>query len=207
MADINTLVSPTQLLELPRRERKKQQTRWRIFDAAFELFANQDYDEVKIEQICTKADVSNATFFHHFTNKVSLVRSFLDLIKLEVADKLQQAGDISYTEQLKLVNHELSQAAGITASFSPQLLTIFDTEDTKLDMANMDTGITGTVSRIIRSGQQSGEFSRKHNPDVVAAALIASWIVLPMAKESPGFPDKAHEEVLDLLLAGLTAAQ
>jgi len=207
MADINTLVSQTQLLELPRRERKKQETRWRIFDAAFELFAEQGYEEVKIEQICTKADVSNATFFHHFTNKVALVRTFLDRIKLEVGNKLQQAGEISCTEQLQLVNHEVKQAAGITASFSPQLLTIFNKKDTMLDMAHMDTGITGTVSGIIRSGQQSGEFSHKHNPDVIAAALIASWIVLPLAKESPGFPSNAHEEVLDLLLAGLTAAQ
>ena len=110
-------------------------------------------------------------------------------------------------EQLQLVNHEVKQAAGTTASFSSQLLTIFNKKDNMLDMAHMDTGITGTVSGIIRSGQKSGEFFQKHNSDVITAALIASWIVLPLAKESPGFPGNAHEEVLNLLLGSLTAAQ
>ncbi|RSM86604.1 TetR family transcriptional regulator [Kibdelosporangium aridum] len=52
-----------------RRERKKQQTRRLISEAALKLFAEQGYEQTTVAQIAAAADVATKTFFNHFPSK------------------------------------------------------------------------------------------------------------------------------------------
>jgi AcrR family transcriptional regulator len=45
-----------------RREKRKQEIRTRIEDAAYALFQRQGIEETSIEQICVEADVARRTF-------------------------------------------------------------------------------------------------------------------------------------------------
>lgn len=56
-----------------RRERKKAQTRARIQEAAWELFASQGYRETTIVQIAASADVATRTVTLHFPAKDDLL--------------------------------------------------------------------------------------------------------------------------------------
>jgi AcrR family transcriptional regulator len=53
------------------RERKKQQTRTAIHDAAFRLIEAQGLDATTVEQICQQADVSTRTFFNYYPSKAA----------------------------------------------------------------------------------------------------------------------------------------
>ncbi|MBS1672524.1 MAG: TetR/AcrR family transcriptional regulator [Actinobacteria bacterium] len=54
-----------------RRERKKQQTRQALHEAALALVEEQGLDGTTIEQICQTVDVSPRTFFNYFPSKAA----------------------------------------------------------------------------------------------------------------------------------------
>jgi AcrR family transcriptional regulator len=57
--------------EIGLRERKKQQTRNAIHEAALRLIDDQGLEATTIEQICQAADVSTRTFFNYFPSKAA----------------------------------------------------------------------------------------------------------------------------------------
>src|SRR2546430_17180249 len=70
---LGTLVRMTGLREL-----KKQRTRQLICDAAFELFAEDGFDQVSVAAIARRAEVSEATVFNYFRTKEDLIFSRLE---------------------------------------------------------------------------------------------------------------------------------
>lgn len=56
-----------------RRERKKQQTREALHEAAYRLVQEHGLEGTTIDQICLEADVSSRTFFNYFPSKAAAV--------------------------------------------------------------------------------------------------------------------------------------
>ena len=58
-----------QTQEMTRRERKKDETSRRIFEAALALFREKGVDATTVDEITEKADVARGTFFNYFPRK------------------------------------------------------------------------------------------------------------------------------------------
>ncbi|MEQ9143343.1 MAG: TetR/AcrR family transcriptional regulator [Parvibaculaceae bacterium] len=208
MSEIDQLVRMEELEQLPRRARKKQETRWRIFEAAVELMGERGFDDVKIDEICARADVANATFFHHFSSKAALVRAFLEKLHEGIEDRLKDNEDKSASDRLALVFDEVSQVWERHAAFAPNLFAAYRAENAYgFDFHKPDTGMMGMVSQIIRDGQKSGEFGPDINPDLVAVSITGSWSALAIARSHPKFPTTfgaSQKEILNLVLHGIS---
>ena len=76
------------VIELTRRERKKEETKERIFNAAMKLFKTRGYEETTIDDITAKADVAKGTFFNYFPKKDSVLQYLSEQWLEEVEDKI-----------------------------------------------------------------------------------------------------------------------
>ena len=87
MSTPDHVVSPTRA---GRRERKKLETRERIFESGVALFATHGYDSTTMEQIGERADVSRATVFNYFARKEDIVFEWFGRLRAEFAKALAE---------------------------------------------------------------------------------------------------------------------
>src|SRR5262245_35744324 len=72
------------------RERKKQQTRHRIADAALQLFAERGFDRVPVAEVAHHADVSEATVFNYFSTKEGLIYQGMEEFEGVLLDAIRE---------------------------------------------------------------------------------------------------------------------
>jgi AcrR family transcriptional regulator len=79
-----------------RRERRKQEIHDRLLDAARGLFEQKGFEATTVDEICTRADLAQKTFFNHFPTKHHVVReiaeAFLDDLGALVEEARVQPG-------------------------------------------------------------------------------------------------------------------
>lgn len=72
------------------RERKKEQTRQAIREAALRLFAERGFDGVTVAEIANEANVSVATVFNYFPTKEDLVYARMEVFEAELIDAIHE---------------------------------------------------------------------------------------------------------------------
>jgi AcrR family transcriptional regulator len=75
-----------------RRQRKKELTRRRLADTAFELFRDKGYDAVSVSEIADAADVARPTVFAYFPRKEDLVFDRMPALAAALTDVVERAG-------------------------------------------------------------------------------------------------------------------
>jgi len=117
------------------RERKKLQTRQRIFDVAQSLFVEKGFERVSVAEVARAADVSEVTVFNYFPSKEDLfyggmqlyeeqlVEAVRDRAKGESAVKVFRRMLLAGADRLGLKQTaEDIRAAGRIISASPSLI-------------------------------------------------------------------------------------
>lgn len=186
-----------------RRERKKRETRARIFDAALALFAERGYDAVKVEDIAARADVANATFFLHFPAKASLLLEFSEQVSAKIAERLE-GFSLPAVEKLELLRaislDEWRRHGDLLRAI------IADAAGESGALLEPSPSLVGLVAAIVAEGQRTGELSAEFEPRIVAGALVSAWrgATLEWAASGDGAAAvRANRQALDLVLRGL----
>ena len=71
------------------RERKKLQTRQRIFDVAQGLFVERGFDRVSVAEVARAADVSEVTVFNYFPSKEDLFFGGMQLYEEQLVEAVR----------------------------------------------------------------------------------------------------------------------
>ncbi|GAB3667256.1 TetR/AcrR family transcriptional regulator [Actinocorallia lasiicapitis] len=131
-----------------RAERKKQELRREIIDAAFACFAERGYHATGVADIAKLLDIGHGTFYRYFQNKRDIVDHVMDDLVQRIitaltaenapdavstlADYREQTARIGdalariFAEDPRVPRFVLIEAAGIDKAMSERVLDLFD---------------------------------------------------------------------------------
>ena len=188
-----------------RREKRKQEIRSRIEEAAYRLFREQGIEETSIEQICVEADVARRTFYGHFPNKHSLMGG-LGISRLydQSEPMLRLLMDNHQTTRDRLeamIDYIESNFAGYE-DIDRQLILLAPStfaEDTERQREIGDNAMANFV-RLITAGVDMGDVQTDFSPEILAALVVGTLNMLTiswsMNSEYPVFAKLEEARVL-----------
>jgi AcrR family transcriptional regulator len=147
-----------------RRQRRRIETRERIFRAALQLFAERGYLETTVEDITEAADVGKGTFFNYFPTKEHVLEQYGEerVEAVERALKAARNGKRSVSAVLR----DLATDLAGQSSERPELLrSVFAANLTSAavlaELRKRIKRARNLLTQIIVLGQQNGEIRRE----------------------------------------------
>ena len=171
---------------LGRREKRKQEIRSRIEEAAYRLFREQGIEDTSIEQICVEADVARRTFYGHFPNKHALLGG-LGISRLydqsEPMFRLLMNNHQATRDRLKaMIDYIESNFAGYE-DIDRQLILIAPStfaEDAERQREIGDSAIASFV-HLIAAGIEVGDVKADFSPEILAAMVVGTLNMLTIS--------------------------
>lgn len=218
MVDRADTSAPRDRLVPTRRERKKQELRQRIFDAAFQLFLEHGFEKTTVEQIATRADVGKGTVFNYFPRKQSFLAAVADDWIARLTDELGSVDRWVGTtrEQLERVFRFLTELgvrnpALSRLALSESLRYMGGAPSTERLTEEPPVRRLQAITRtVLRSGQRAGEIRADVNVEY-AAVLIESAFFRTLARwlRDGGPIDALRDEIsakLDIIFDGVAVS-
>jgi AcrR family transcriptional regulator len=167
-----------------RGDRRKQETRAKILEAAVELFGEVGFDATKISDVCERADVARQTFFNHFPAKSDLLaelyRAGGDFISTTL-DSAYQRGATT-RERLALFYGDALAAAIEVGPANRDLVAHVVHSRPDPDRAQQLQHISSLFQGFVKRCLATGDVTRRHSPEVLAqlmqgalGALMIDW--------------------------------
>lgn len=194
-----------------RHDRRKAETKAKIFKVAVDLFLAQGYEKTTIEQITALADVAKGTFFNHFPSKEALlgflgemrVEKLQEMLSREVSNLQNSKEKIQRVLHILCEENECNKEMTALISremFSKQLISMNEEKESQRILKD-------ALVLILKEGQQSGEFRPNFQPEHAANLIVSSyfytllqWLESEM-KQSLG---KELADHLEIILAGVS---
>jgi AcrR family transcriptional regulator len=149
--------------ELGRRDRRRIETREKLYRTAMDLFAKNGFFETTTEDITEAADVGQGTFFNYFPTKghVLLVLSEKQLENVRAAAQEAESGSAPSREVFRRFIHTIVEELAKSQALTRSLLTTFVSQEDvrKLMGDTLSHGREG-LAKICAIGQERGEIRR-----------------------------------------------
>jgi AcrR family transcriptional regulator len=168
---------------LGRREKRKQEIRTRIEDAAYELFKQQGIEDTSIEQICVEADVARRTFYGHFPNKHALLGG-LGISRLYDQSEpmlrlLMESQQTTRGRLEAMIDYIESNFSGYQ-DIDRQLILIAPSTFANNTEKQREIGNSASASftRLITAGIELGDVQTEFSPEILAAMVVGTLNML-----------------------------
>lgn len=168
---------------LGRREKRKQEIRSRIEEAAYELFQREGIEETSIEQICVSADVARRTFYGHFPNKHTLLGSLgisrlysrmEPMVRELIANHPTTRGRLE-----AMIDYIESSFAGMN-DIDRQLIVMGPSAFAEDRERQREIGSAALESfeKLIAAGRDLGDVNTEFSPHILAAVVVGTLNIL-----------------------------
>jgi TetR/AcrR family transcriptional regulator, cholesterol catabolism regulator len=167
------VVSPTRA---GRRERKKLETRERIFESGVALFAAHGYDSTTMEQIGERADVARSTVFNYFARKEDIVFEWFGRVRVEFATALAAGNEhtADSTGRIRRAFRVLADTYEADPAVGRAMVRAWQRAGGPLLASG--SGAPQLVADAVRAGQRAGDIPGGVDPDRVALILFDAYL-------------------------------
>ncbi|MEL7563379.1 MAG: TetR/AcrR family transcriptional regulator [Dehalobacterium sp.] len=162
-----------------RMDKRKAQTKEKIFLAAVELFLQQGFDRTTVEQITEKADVAKGTFFNHFPSKIDVLFYLSEQRMTLMEDLLERK-----LKKIKSAREKIYVWLKVFAEKNEEnkdIVMLVVKEAFKLEFSQMKpekevrTKFIFKLLDIIKEGQEMLEFRNDFDPYLAADLLMSMY--------------------------------
>ena len=162
-----------------RREKRKQEIRTRIEDAAYTLFKRKGVEDTSIEQICVQADVARRTFYGHYPNKHALLGGLgISRLYNQSEPMLRLLMDNHQTTRERLaamIDYIEANYAGYE-DIDRQLILMAPSTFANNTEQQREIGNSAIESfkQLFVAGQEMGDAHTEFSPDILAAMVVGT---------------------------------
>jgi AcrR family transcriptional regulator len=174
-----------------RRERRRVETREKLYRTAMDLFAAHGFFQTTTEEITEAADVGQGTFFNYFPTKshVLILLSERQIEKVRAALEQAETGSVPIHDLIRKLVHNLVMELGRSQPLARSLLAAFVIQDDVREVmsATLARG-REYLTRICQIGQERREVRRDHKATDLAMTFQRSVLgtLLIWAMQSKG---------------------
>lgn len=158
-----------------RRERKKEETKRRIFVAALELFHEKGFESTTVDEITERADVAKGTFFNYFPRKESVLE-FLSEEWMERAREHVSKHGRSAREKILAVFGGMAEAYGEDHALARMVIRVSMERMCCPEPEAARTEGQRIVTEAVRGGQLQGELRSDLDPASVFGVLASVFM-------------------------------
>lgn len=208
------------LEDFPLRQVKFVRTRTSVLKTTTNLLKERSFDEITVDEICQKSQISRGTFFNYFPQKDFIFYYYLRIFTIKIAKRMENWDEnISFREKLENIYKwfdEESQYPNFIKAYIHCLLESNKDNDMKLTEAEFVYFFTGieneeaysfynnlTIGGIIRDlckeGKAKGEIPKEIEVDKMAKVLLA-LLVAPFITYRVLETDTKPEKLLEIIL-------
>lgn len=169
------------------RDKQREETRRRIYQAALEVFRRDGVSQCRIEDIAVKSEVSRGAFYFHFPTKDDVLMELLRESQKPMAAKLLE---LPKDAPLELTLDTLSRELAAFWEKDSKLLPDVASVALKMNTVVMDresVPVREVLGRLFVQAAERGQLSDVLPPEVLAdfylsnaLAAMMAWVANPM---------------------------
>jgi AcrR family transcriptional regulator len=189
---------------ISRRERKKQETRQHLLEAAWQLFRKKGYDDTTVQEIAEAADVAKSTFFNYFETKETIMNEIalwrIELVGYRVLG-MEHIPD-SAIDRIKLLMEAMTDEFAPRQELTRHMLLARIGAPVRHQSAHR---IGSLMQELVVQGQAGGEIRDDVEPGFVTRLLMTCWFYhfSRWWHETGDFPEAGElARAVDALMSG-----
>ena len=204
----------------PRRPRTKRsaETRERILAAATEVFARSGFHGARVADIAEQAGIAYGLVYHYFRNKDDILAAIFAERWGQYVEYLHEVGSmpLPFAERMRRLVHFWVEVY----RRDPDLMTIMINEISRsyefLESHDIGTVLVAfdAIESMVRDARDKGELAGDIDPQLAtyvifgaAEMVLTGYVIGTLRRDSAGAYAHDEEQMLSLLLRGLTATR
>jgi AcrR family transcriptional regulator len=179
-----------------RRERRKQEIRDRMREAARTLFDQKGFEATTVDEICALADVAQKTFFNYFPTKHHVVREIADEFLADVGGYVEDARKRrgSTAERLAHLFHRAGEEALLAGPRHKELVVevarIVQVDGSGPEQARR---LHLAFRALLEDGAAAGELTEEHDVAFLTEMVVGAFVAILLNWQSvEGYPVREH---------------